>query len=116
MRVAKVPPCCPPLLRYVGNLPWAAQEQDLHEVFRSYGPVASAHVLKDRLGRSKGFGFVTFENEDAAKEAVAKGNGADLDGRKLKVDLARPMEPREDRGSRGGNSRGGERGDRGGRW
>ena len=101
---------------YVGNLAWATDQDGLGQFFSQYGKVTESFVANDKMsGRSKGFGFVTFENESDAQNAVQKGNGADLDGRKIKVDLARPMEPRENRGGNGGGDRrGGFGGGRGG--
>lgn len=96
---------------YVGNLAWATSQDGLGQFFSQWGKVTESFVAVDKMsGRSKGFGFVTYETEDGAKEAVAKGNGASLDGRNLKVDMARPMEERPARESRGGNGGGYGRG------
>lgn len=106
---------------YVGNLPFRVTDQDLSDIFAQAGQVASAKVIMDReSGRSKGFGFVEMSSDDESTKAIEQMNGADLDGRPLTVNEAKPMVPREggfgggDRGGRGGG--GGGRGDRGNRW
>lgn len=106
---------------YVGNLPFSANEDTLREMFGQAGTVESATVITDRdSGRSKGFGFVEMSTEQEASEAIKKFNGADLDGRALTVNEARPMAPRPGGGGHGGHGGGrGNRGDRGGgrsRW
>ena len=99
---------------YVGNLAWSTSQDGLGQFFAQYGKVTESFVATDKMsGRSKGFGFVTYETEADASNAVAKGNGADLDGRKIKVDLARPMEERPAREPRSGGFGGGN-GGRGG--
>lgn len=110
---------------YVGNLPFSATDQTLMDVFTPYGAVESARVITDRMsGRSKGFGFVEMTQDADAEKAIAELNGAQLEGRAMTVNEARPMEPRESRGGFGGGrgdrggfggGGGGGRGDRGGR-
>lgn len=81
---------------FVGNLDWSVTGDDLRTVFAAVGTVADAVVLMDKMtGRSRGFGFVTMSSEDEAKAAVEKLNGSDLKGRKINVNVARPMEPRQ---------------------
>jgi RNA recognition motif-containing protein len=81
---------------FVGNLDWSVTGDDLRAVFSAVGTVADAVVLMDKMtGRSRGFGFVTMGTEDEAKAAVEKLNGSDLKGRKINVNVARPMEPRQ---------------------
>lgn len=81
---------------YVGNLPYSVNDQALADLFAKYGAVASATVITDRMsGRSKGFGFVELESDDKAQQAISELNGNDMDGRKLIVSVARPMEPRK---------------------
>lgn len=81
---------------FVGNLDWSVTGDDLREVFAAVGTVADAVVLMDKMtGRSRGFGFVTMSTEDEAKASVEKLNGSDLKGRKINVNVARPMEPRQ---------------------
>ena len=78
---------------YVGNLPFSFGEKELRETFESFGEITEATVISDRYsGRSKGFGFVTFANEDDAKKAIAELNGKDIGGRELKVNEARARE------------------------
>ena len=82
---------------YVGNLPWSISDDRLAEVFAAYGDVISARVVTDRdTGRSRGFGFVEMENADA-DEAIRGLDGNDIDGRPLKVNEAKPREPRPQR-------------------
>ena len=95
---------------YVGNLPYTITKSRLEEVFSPFGTIVSASVISDKFsGRSKGFGFVEFDNDDAAKEAIAKLDGTDIEGRPLRVNEAKPREensaPRS--GGFGGGSRGG---------
>jgi RNA recognition motif-containing protein len=86
---------------YVGGLPWATTQDDLLNAFQG---ASSAQIITDRAtGRSKGFGFVTYEDEAMAMAAVEQWNGADFNGRRLIVDVARPMEDRPPR--TGGSSR-----------
>jgi RNA recognition motif-containing protein len=80
---------------YVGNLSYDTRDDGLASAFEQYGEVRSARVITDReTGRSRGFGFVEMEDNDAADSAIAALNGAELDGRPLRVNEARPREPR----------------------
>ena len=80
---------------YVGNLPFKTTEDDLTNMFEQVGAVESVSIITDRdTGRSKGFGFVSMNDEDAEK-AIAAYNGKDLGGRALTVNEARPMVKRE---------------------
>ncbi len=89
---------------YVGNLDYKTTDDDLRELFEEFGAVDSASVIKDRdSGRSKGFGFVEMGNEDEALEAIDELDGAEIGGRTIKVNKARP------KGSSGGDRRGGGR-------
>lgn len=89
---------------FVGGLPFATTDDELQELFSTHGTVASATVIKDRdTGRSKGFGFVEFENDDEGKAAEKALNGADLGGRSITVNQARPREERPRRSFGGGN-------------
>jgi RNA recognition motif-containing protein len=84
---------------YVGNLPYQAKDEDLKQLFSQAGTVESAIIINDKAtGRSKGFGFVEMSNDDEAQKAIEIFNGQELEGRKLTVNEARPMQPREDRG------------------
>lgn len=78
---------------YVGNLPFSVNDKELSEIFSPYGEVTEAVVITNKFsGRSKGFGFVTFAEEDSAKKAISEMNGKDVQGRELKVSEARPAE------------------------
>ncbi len=74
---------------YVGNLNYSTTEDNLREQFAAYGEVVSVNIITDRdSGRSKGFGFVEMETDESAEAAIAELNGADIDGRQLKVNEA----------------------------
>ena len=76
---------------YVGNLSYGIKDADLVRLFETFGTVTSAKVIKDRdTGRSKGFGFVEFENDDEAKAALEQLTGTDFSGRPLVVKEALP--------------------------
>ena len=76
---------------YVGNLNYKVNENDLEDIFREYGTVSSAKVITDKFsGQSKGFGFVTMENQDEANKAITELNGATFEERELKVNEAKP--------------------------
>jgi RNA recognition motif-containing protein len=78
---------------YVGNLPFSATSEAIQKLFSTYGVVENVNLIKDReTGRLRGFGFV--EMASGANEAIAALNDKDLDGRNLKVNLAKPREPR----------------------
>jgi cold-inducible RNA-binding protein len=80
---------------FVGGLPFSTTDDELNELFSAHGTVASATVVKDRdSGRSKGFGFVEYENDDEGKAAEQALNGSDLGGRSISVAQARPKEER----------------------
>ena len=100
---------------FVGSLSWNTNDAGLHEAFAQFGEIAEAKVITDReTGRSRGFGFVTFEDDDAADKAISAMNGATLDGRTIRVDVAQDR-----RDNRGGGGGGGFRGGGGGgrdRW
>jgi len=102
---------------YVGGLPFSANDEQLSAVFAAHGSVTSAKVITDKFsGQSRGFGFVEMANDAEAMAAIEKLNGSDMEGRKLTVNEARPMEARDggSRGGRGGGFGGGG-GGRGGR-
>lgn len=80
---------------FVGGLPFATTDDELREVFAAHGTVASASVVRDRdNGRSRGYGFVEFENDDEGKAAQEALNGSELGGRTISVDQARPKADR----------------------
>jgi len=77
---------------YVGNLPFSVDDNSLKELFSQYGEVTEAVVIQDRDSkRSKGFGFVTFTDEESAKKAIEAMNGKEVDGREIKVNEAKAM-------------------------
>lgn len=96
---------------FVGGLPFSMTDDKLKELFASYGEMSEVVIIKDKFsGRSKGFGFVTFSDDVAAEKAVAEVNGKDIEGRKITVNEARPMEERPKRSfDRGGGGFGGGR-------
>jgi RNA recognition motif-containing protein len=108
---------------FVGGLSYSITTQQLNDMFAPFGKVNSANVITDKFtGNSKGFGFVEFEDEKEADEAIKKMNESEVEGRKITVNVARPLEergprnfdrPRFDGGRR--DSRGGGRGGFGGR-
>ncbi len=76
---------------YVGNLAFSTTSSSLRSLFSQYGEVTSAQVVEDRdTGRSRGFGFVEMPSAEEAQKAIAATDGKALDGRQLKVNLARP--------------------------
>lgn len=78
---------------FVGSLPWAVDDQQLKELFSEFGEVSYCKVIIDRdTNRSKGFGFVEFEDADAAKAAIDKLNNSELNGRTIVVNEARPRD------------------------
>lgn len=88
---------------FVGGIPWATTSDDLQQLFSQHGTVSSATVITDKMtGRSRGFGFVEFENDAEASAAEQALNNSDYQGRTLVVKEARPMEDRPKR-SFGGN-------------
>ena len=105
---------------YVGGLAWATTDESLQAFFAQIGEVTSARVVMERdTGRSRGFGFVEYASDDAAKEAISKLNGVELDGRMISVSEARPEGERPartfaPRGGQGGGYQGGRSNDRGG--
>ncbi len=80
---------------YVSNLSFAVQDEDLREFFTEYGEVSSAKVIKDKFtNRSKGFGFVEMPDDAAAQKAIAELDGGIVEGRAIKVMIAKPREER----------------------
>jgi RNA recognition motif-containing protein len=95
---------------YVGNLAYSVSNADLEELFSQVGQVQSATVVMDKFsGQSKGFGFVEMATSDEASKAIQQFNDAELKGRNIKVNEAKPRES-----SFGGNNRGGGGGGGGG--
>ena len=89
---------------YVGNLSYDASEDEIRKAFEEYGQVESVKIIMDRYsGRSKGFGFVEMNDDDAAKTAISELNDKEFMGRNLKVNEARPR-------AEGGGGRSNDRG------
>ncbi|XP_029421315.1 cold-inducible RNA-binding protein isoform X1 [Nannospalax galili] len=92
---------------FVGGLSFDTNEQALEQVFSKYGQISEVVVVKDReTQRSRGFGFVTFENIDDAKDAMMAMNGKSVDGRQIRVDQAGKSSDNRSRGYRGGSAGG----------
>ena len=88
---------------FVGGLAWATDDNGLRQAFEGFGEVTDAKVIQDRdTGRSRGFGFVTFQSEADANSALAGMNGNELDWRTINVNVARERAPRRDGGGGGG--------------
>lgn len=98
---------------YVGNLSYAATEDQLRELFAQAGEIKEVSLIMDRdTRRPKGFGFVEMMTQADAEKAIQMFNEYEMDGRKLIVNMARPREERGGGGFRGGASRGGYGGGR----
>ena len=94
---------------YVGNLSFKTSSEDLQKLFSQAGSVTSADIISDRdTGQSRGFGFVEMDSKEAGDAAIAQFNGTEVDGRALKVNEAKPREPRSGgfSGGRNGNRNG----------
>lgn len=92
---------------YVGGIAYSTSEDGLRNHFAQAGNVTSASIIMDKMtNRSKGFGFVEMSSDEEAQNAINMFNGKELEGRRLTVNEARPMQPRAPRGAgdRGGNS------------
>ena len=88
---------------YVGNLSYSAKEEDLESVFGEYGTVKRITLPTDReTGRPRGFAFVEMEDEATEEKAIEALDGAEWMGRELRVNKAKPREPRNNRSSSGG--------------
>jgi len=100
---------------FVGGLSWDTTDDGLRQAFASYGEITEAKVITDRdTGRSRGFGFVTFSQEEDAKKAISQMDGTSLDGKTIKVNEAQEKSPRG--GGRSGGGFGGGRGGGRNRW
>jgi cold-inducible RNA-binding protein len=98
---------------FVGGLAWATDDEGLRQAFEGFGEVVDAKVIADRdTGRSRGFGFVSFADAASMKAALEKMDGAELDGRTIRVNEAQDRPRRS--GGGGGGGGGGFRGGRGG--
>lgn len=94
---------------FVGGLAYSITNSQLADIFSKFGPVVSCNIISDKFtGTSRGFGFVEMDNEDEADKAIEALNGTELEGRKIIVNVARPLEERPQRtfDSRRGSGRG----------
>jgi RNA recognition motif-containing protein len=88
---------------FVGSLSWNTTDEGLRQAFSRFGEMSEVKVITDRsTGRSRGFGFVTFVEDEDARKAIAEMNGAELDGRSINVDVAQEKERGGGGGGRGG--------------
>ncbi|HLF47726.1 MAG TPA: RNA-binding protein [Chitinophagaceae bacterium] len=86
---------------YVSNLSFNVQDEDLKSYFADYGEVTSAKVITDKFtNRSRGFGFVEMSDDEAAQKAITELDGATVDGRAIKVNVAKPREERSNNNDR----------------
>jgi cold-inducible RNA-binding protein len=100
---------------FVGGLSWDTTDDGLRQAFASHGEITEAKVITDRdTGRSRGFGFVTFAQDEDAKKAISQMDGTSLDGKTIKVNEAQEKSPRG--GGRSGGGFGGGRGGGRNRW
>jgi RNA recognition motif-containing protein len=98
---------------FVAKLSYSTDESTLRSAFEAYGEVSSAKIIMDKYeGRSKGFGFVEMEDDEAGQSAIDGLNDSTIDGREIVVKKARPREDNNRRGGGGGGGGGGY--DRGG--
>ena len=89
---------------FVGGLSWGTTDSDLRKAFALFGEITEAKVITDRdTGRSRGFGFVTFAQDEDAKAAISKMHGTSLDGRTITVNEAQEKSPRVGSRSAGRN-------------
>ncbi|KAL8370308.1 hypothetical protein RB595_000611 [Gaeumannomyces hyphopodioides] len=96
---------------FIGGLAWHTEETILRQKFEEFGAVEEAVVVKDRdTGRSRGFGFVRYTNEDDAQRAINAMNNVEFDGRTIRVDKASDTGPRGGYGGRGSPAYGGRGG------
>ena len=87
---------------YVGNLSFDTVEDELKDLFASYGAVDSVKIISDQFtGRSRGFGFIEMANREEGMKAIEELNSRELGGRTLKVNEAKPRTQQRDRGNRG---------------
>jgi len=83
---------------YVGNLPYSVKNDELREAFEAFGAVSSAEVIFDRrTKRSRGYGFVEMDDDQAGRRAIEALNGSDFKGRELRVDESQPREEKAER-------------------
>ena len=95
---------------YLGNLPFAASDDDIKEAFSAYGTIEDLFIPLDReTNRPRGFAFITLADDELARKAIEEMDGADLMGRNLRVNEAEERRPQQNRGGGGGGGYGGDR-------
>ncbi|MCH1499400.1 MAG: RNA-binding protein [Akkermansiaceae bacterium] len=95
---------------YLGDLPFAASDDDIKEAFSAYGTIEDLFIPLDReTNRPRGFAFITLADDDLARKAIEEMDGADLMGRNLRVNEAEERRPQQNRGGGGGGGYGGDR-------
>ena len=93
---------------YLGNLPFSASDEDIREAFAAYGTIEDLFIPLDReTNRPRGFAFITLADDDLARKAIEEMDGADLQGRNLRVNEAEERRPQQNRGGGGGGGYGG---------
>ena len=93
---------------FIGGLSWDTTNESLQKAFEQYGEIVDLKIITDReTGRSRGFGFITYADSQAIKSAISEMDGAELDGRSIKVNEAEERKPREGGGGYGGGHGGG---------
>jgi len=93
---------------YLGNLPFAAEDQDIRDAFKDYGTIEDLFIPLDReTNRPRGFAFITLADDELARKAIEEMDGADLMGRNLRVNEAEERRPQQNRGGGGGYKGGG---------
>ena len=98
---------------FISNLSYSVKDAELNQLFSEFGEISSAKVIMDReTGRSRGFGFVDMQDEEAGQKAINELNGCEYDGKVINVNVAKPKQNRDN--SRGGYNRGGGNDRRGG--
>ncbi|MFK7871918.1 MAG: RNA recognition motif domain-containing protein [Oligoflexales bacterium] len=101
---------------FVGSLSWNTDEEGLRQAFSQFGDIQDVRVISDReTGRSRGFGFVTFNDAEDAQKSIEEMDGSDLDGRTIKVNEAKDKPRNSPRGGNG-NNRFGDNHSHGNRW
>ena len=96
---------------YLGNLPFSASDEDIREAFAAYGTIEDLFIPLDReTNRPRGFAFITLADDDQARKAIEEMDGADLQGRNLRVNEAEERRPQQNRGGRSGGYGGDRRG------
>lgn len=102
---------------FVGGLSWDTTEDGLRTAFETYGELSEVKIITDRdTGRSRGFGFISFQEDSDAMAAIDEMDGKEVDGRRITVNEARERRGGSDRGGRRGGGGGGGGGRGGNRW